>query len=75
MIVRIDFIVALFLPFRVMVWDDDAVLTFISRVNPIMLAQRNVSKAYTKPLSPETVRAIVKKYIETQGVLIESPEL
>ena len=49
MIVRIVFIVALFLPFRVVAWDDDAVLTFISRVNPIMLAQRNVSKAYAKP--------------------------
>ena len=49
MIVRIVFIVILFLPFRVVAWDDDAVLTFISRVNPIMLAQRNVSKAYAKP--------------------------
>jgi len=28
-----------------------------------------------KPLHPDVVRAIVKKYIETKGVLIESPDL
>ncbi|MGD7036076.1 hypothetical protein [Methylotuvimicrobium buryatense] len=33
MIVRIVFIVALFLPFRVAAWDDDAVLSFIGRVS------------------------------------------
>lgn len=43
------FSLILLMPFRVVAWDDDAVLTFISRVNPIMLAQRNVSKAYAKP--------------------------
>ncbi|WP_235726415.1 hypothetical protein [Methylotuvimicrobium buryatense] len=49
MIVRIVFIVALFLPFRVVAWDDDAVLSFIGRVNPTLLAQQNVTKAYAKP--------------------------
>ena len=47
--VRIAFIVALFLPFPVAAWDDDAVLTFISRANPVIRAQRNVSKAYEAP--------------------------
>ena len=28
-----------------------------------------------KPLPPEVIRQVVKKYIETQGVLIESPDL
>ncbi len=27
-----------------------------------------------KPLPPETIREVVKRYIETQGVLIESPD-
>jgi hypothetical protein len=39
----------LLLPLRVAAWDDDAVLTFISRANPIIAAQRNVTKAYAKP--------------------------
>ena len=47
--VRIVFIVALFLPFRVVAWEDEAVLTFISQANPILLAQRHVTQAYTKP--------------------------
>ncbi|MCD2453787.1 hypothetical protein GO003_025770 [Methylicorpusculum oleiharenae] len=47
--VRIVFIVALFLPFRVVAWEDDAVLSFISQVNPIILAQRNVTQAYAQP--------------------------
>ena len=49
MIMRIVFIVALFLPLRVVAWDDDAVLSFIGRVNPTLLAQQNVTKAYAKP--------------------------
>lgn len=28
-----------------------------------------------KPLPPDTIRTIVKRYIETKGILIESPEL
>lgn len=47
--VRIAFIVALFLPFQVSAWEDDAVLTFISRANPVIRAQRNVSKVYEVP--------------------------
>jgi hypothetical protein len=39
----------LLLPLRAAAWDDDAVLTFISRANPIIAAQRNVTKAYAKP--------------------------
>jgi hypothetical protein len=39
----------LLLPLRVAAWDDDAVLTFISQANPIIAAQRNVTKAYAKP--------------------------
>ncbi|MDP2201873.1 MAG: hypothetical protein Q8K07_07635 [Methylicorpusculum sp.] len=38
----------LLMPFQVLAWEDDAVLAFISQVNPIILAQRNVSKAYEK---------------------------
>jgi hypothetical protein len=49
MIVRTVLIVALFFPLRVAAWDDDAVLTFISRANPIIQAQRGVTKAYAKP--------------------------
>lgn len=49
MIVRIVFIVALILPFRVVAWEDEAVLTFISQANPILLAQRHVTQAYAKP--------------------------
>ena len=43
-----------------------------ARVRKLWWKMREIA---VKPLSPETVRAIVKKYIETQGVLIESPEL
>ncbi|MGJ0484365.1 MAG: hypothetical protein ACR65R_07510 [Methylomicrobium sp.] len=39
----------LLLPLRVAAWDDDAVLTFISRANPIIRAQRGVTQAYAKP--------------------------
>jgi len=39
----------LLLPLKVAAWDDDAVLTFISQANPIIEAQRNVTKAYAKP--------------------------
>jgi hypothetical protein len=47
--IRIAFIVALMLPFRVVAWEDDAVLSFISRANPIIQAQRHVTQAYAKP--------------------------
>jgi hypothetical protein len=47
--VRTVLIVALLFPFRVAAWGDDAVLTFISRANPIIQAQRGVTKAYAKP--------------------------
>jgi len=49
MINRIVIIVALFLPFRVVAWEDDVVLSFISQVNPIIQAQRNVTKSYSNP--------------------------
>jgi hypothetical protein len=39
----------LLMPFRVVAWEDDAVLSFISQVNPIILAQRNVTQAYAHP--------------------------
>ena len=42
-------IIALFIPFQAFAWEDDVVLTFINRVNPILRAQRNVSQAYAKP--------------------------
>lgn len=47
--VRIILIVALFLPFPVAAWEEDAVLSFISQVNPVIRAQRDVSKAYAQP--------------------------
>lgn len=47
--VRILLIVALSLPFRAMAWEDDAVLSFISQVNPVIRAQRDVSNAYAEP--------------------------
>ena len=47
--VRIIPIVALFLPFPVAAWEEDAVLSFISQVNPVIRAQRDVSNAYAKP--------------------------
>ena len=40
---------SLILPFRVMVCDDETVLSFISRSNPIIQAQHNVTQAYAKP--------------------------
>jgi hypothetical protein len=45
----IIFIVALILPFRVVAWEDDKVLSFISQANPIIQAQHNVTRAYEKP--------------------------
>jgi hypothetical protein len=47
--VRIIPIVALFLPFPVAAWEEDDVLSFISQVNPVIRAQRDVSKAYAQP--------------------------
>jgi hypothetical protein len=49
MLIRTVIIVALFIPFRVVAWEDDVVLTFINQVNPILRAQRNVSQAYARP--------------------------
>ncbi len=49
MTVRILFIVTLLWPFQVIAWEDDKVLSFISQANPIIIAQRNVTKAYAKP--------------------------
>lgn len=46
---RIVFIVALIVPFQVVAWEDDKVLSFISQANPIIQAQHNVSRAYEKP--------------------------
>jgi len=42
-------IVSLLWPFRVIAWEDDKVLSFISQANPIIQAQHNVTKAYAKP--------------------------
>lgn len=49
MLLRTLTIVILFVPVRVVAWEDEAVLNFITQVNPILLAQRNVSQAYAKP--------------------------
>jgi hypothetical protein len=43
------FSLILLMPLRVVAWEDDAVLSFISRVNPIIQAQRSVTQAYAKP--------------------------
>jgi hypothetical protein len=47
--IRTLLIVTLFLPFQVMAWEDDKVLSFISQANPIIQAQHNVTKVYAKP--------------------------
>jgi hypothetical protein len=47
--IRTLLIVTLFLPFQVMAWEDDKVLSFISQASPIILAQHNVTKVYAKP--------------------------
>jgi hypothetical protein len=39
----------LLFPLMAAAWDDDAVLTFISRATPILQARRNVTQAYAKP--------------------------
>ncbi|WP_161624028.1 hypothetical protein [Methylohalobius crimeensis] len=39
----------LLMPLRAVAWEDDAVLSFISRANPILQAQRHVTQAYAKP--------------------------
>ncbi len=49
MIVRLVVIVALFLPLRVIAWEDEVVLSFISQVNPLIKAQKNVSNTFRKP--------------------------
>jgi hypothetical protein len=42
-------ILFLLMPFQVIAWEDDKVLSFISQANPIIQAQHNVTKAYAKP--------------------------
>ncbi|MGZ8918252.1 MAG: hypothetical protein ACXW0T_08535, partial [Methylobacter sp.] len=42
-------ILFLLMPFPVIAWEDDKVLSFISRANPIIQAQHKVSQAYAKP--------------------------
>lgn len=49
MIIRLVVIVALFLPLRVIAWEDEVVLSFISQVNPLIKAQKNVSNTFSKP--------------------------
>ena len=49
MIIRIVIIVVLFLPLRVIAWEDEVVLSFINQVNPLIKAQKNVSNTFTKP--------------------------
>jgi len=49
MIIRLVVIVALLLPLRAIAWEDEAVLSFISQVNPLIKAQKNVSNTFTKP--------------------------
>lgn len=46
---RFMIVLALLVPFRVMAWEDDKVLSFICQANPIIQAQHNVSRAYAKP--------------------------
>jgi len=41
--------ILLVFPFKIMAWEDEAVLSFISQVNPLILAQRNVSSTFEKP--------------------------
>ncbi len=49
MVIRLVIIVALFLPLQVIAWEDEAVLSFINQVNPLIKAQKNVSNTFTKP--------------------------
>ena len=49
MIIRIVIIVVFFFPFRVIAWEDEVVLSFISQVNPLIKAQKKVSNTFTKP--------------------------
>jgi hypothetical protein len=49
MIIRNSTIVLLFWSFQAMAWEDEKVLSFITQINPIIEAQRNVTKAYAKP--------------------------
>ena len=39
----------LLMPLRAIAWEDDKILSFISRANPIIQAQRKVTQAYAKP--------------------------
>jgi len=45
----ISFIIFLLIPLKLLAWEDDAVLSFISQVNPLIKAQKNVSNTFTKP--------------------------
>ena len=49
MIIRLVVIIALFSPFQVIAWEDEIVLSFISQVNPLIQAQKDVSNAFTQP--------------------------
>ncbi len=49
MITRLIIVLALFLPLQVIAWEDETVLSFISQVNPLIQAQKNVSNTFTKP--------------------------
>ncbi len=43
------FIILLLTPFQIMAWEDEVVLSFISQVNPLIKAQKNVSNTFSKP--------------------------
>jgi hypothetical protein len=47
--IRTLLIVSLLWPFQAIAWEDDKVLSFISRTNPIIQAQHKVTQAYAKP--------------------------
>jgi len=42
-------LVLLLLSFQAVAWEDEAVLSFISQVNPLIKAQKNVSTTFAKP--------------------------
>jgi len=42
-------LVLLLLSFQAVAWEDDAVLSLISQVTPLIKAQKNVSTTFTKP--------------------------
>ena len=52
MIIRLVVIVALFLPLRVIAWEDEVVLSFISQVNPLI----GVNSEYGKYIKKRRIR-------------------